>query len=177
MYATPHQHEQWADHVARVDKTVEAGKKLISDIHGWMYAVDLSCGDASILKRLQAWHEGRFEDAEMRVKLGDFAPGYAMCGPIEETLDLVSDIDLFVLSETLEHLDNPDDILERLRYRARRLLLSTPKCSWPDPNPEHLWAWDDEAVQDMLVTAGWDPVDYTESYTGLGYTYQIWSCR
>lgn len=173
LYRVPHVHTKWEDHVHRVDRTIEVGKQFwaeYADPPGELPCIaDLSCGDAAIA-------EGLAEHACLQ--LGDFAPGYEHQGPIEETIDqLDHPVDIFICSETIEHLDRPDDVLKQIRQKSRLLLLSTPWCQWPDPNPEHYHSWDDEAVRDMLVAADWNPVYYERYYTGLGYHYQIWFCE
>lgn len=167
VYSRQYDHTRWDDHIARVAKTVELGKQMVCYDEGPCLA-DLSCGDGAIVSGINPWacHQ-----------LGDFTPGHEYHGPIEETiLQLDHSVDLFVCSETIEHLDDPDAVLRQIREASAMLLLSTPKLSWPDPNPEHYWAWDSEAVCAMLIAAGWDPIDYVEQYSGLGYTYQIWGC-
>lgn len=176
LYQTPHDHTQWPDHILRVEKTIEVGIRLYEP---GMSIADLSCGNAAIAKGIAQ----SAEPAPESYLLGDFAPGYAFTGPIEETIDQIPHVDLFIFSETAEHLDDPDLVLRKIRDKSDRLLLSTPNCSWPDPNPEHYWSWDTEAVQDMLIDAGWNPRLYEESRyiqengDQLGYTYQIYGCE
>jgi hypothetical protein len=170
IYTTPHQHEEWADHRVRVDVTTTLGAHIAQQ--GGSLA-DLSCGDAAIAKRLQASHN-------LTVHLGDYAPGYPICGPIEETINQIPDVGLFVCSETVEHLDDPDTVLKQIRGKAANLLLSTPDGETDDGNPEHVWGWDSDAVRDMLVAAGWEPLIHTVldlRPAGFMYAYQIWACR
>lgn len=177
IYAQPHDHTQWPDHILRVEKTIEVGRRLIDFDRCWVEVADLSCGNAAIAQELVKG------TCCYNLLLGDFASGYTYTGPIEETIDQILHVDLFICSETIEHLDDPDLVLRKIRDKADRLLLSTPNCSWPDPNPEHYWSWDNEAVQAMLIDAGWNPRFYEESRyiqeggSQLGYTYQIWGCE
>lgn len=180
LYATPHDHTKWADHIVRVEKTIEVGIDLIAGVDIATIA-DLSCGDAHIAGELQDYYWNERSEAPHLI-LGDYAPGYQFEGPIEETIEQIPHVDLFVCSETIEHLDNPDEVLSKIRLKADKLLLSTPDCSWVDQNPEHYWSWDAEAVHAMLLEAGWDPVIYEESYhiqpngQPLGYRFQIHGC-
>jgi hypothetical protein len=49
---------------------------------------------------------------------------------------------VFVISETVEHRDDPD---------------ATPIEAWNDANVEHVWAWDRDGVEEMMTGAGWTP--------------------
>jgi hypothetical protein len=131
---------------------------------------DLSTGDAAIPKGLAAeWHT---------LLLGDLAPGYLYHGPIEETIKQIRDVDLFILSETLEHLDDPDQVLKDIRMKSKSLLLSTPLDEDNDGNPEHYWSWNKDDVRLMLVSAGWSPDIYSSvQFESLNnYGFQIWGC-
>lgn len=172
MYATPHEHTRWDDHRIRVDMSSALAHHMLR--HGGVVA-DLSCGDATLALRLQASHEAR-------LILGDYAPGYPITGPIEETIHQLAprEADLFICSETIEHLDDPDAVLADIRTKAGCLLLSTPDGEDDDHNPEHVWGWDTEAVEKMLREAGWTPAVRTvvDLRPGGGeYAFQVWACR
>lgn len=166
MYAKPHDHSRFADHAYRVDVTSAIAQLAFE---GGTVA-DLSCGDATIARRLEA-----IEGAE--IILGDFAPGYDYCGPIEETIGQIPHVDMFILSETLEHLDDPDAVLAAIRAKTDTLILSTPDGEQGRSNPEHIWGWDDEAIEEMLIRAGFRPqicniLDLRPA--GWLYAFQIW---
>lgn len=162
MYAEPHDHREWSDHVNRVEETISFAKS-----HALFGRVaDLACGDAAIARALSS-----------EPILGDYAPGYQFTGPIERTIRDIPFVDVFVLTETLEHLDDPETVLRRVRNKTRQLLVSTPLLTEPDGNPQHYWCWDGEAVRDMLVQTGFDPYAYREIFNGIGYHYQLWVCR
>lgn len=170
MYAVPHDHRRWEDHLFRVDVTSAIAGLLMTP--GGTVA-DLSCGNAVIAERLQKSHGAR-------LSLGDYAPGYEHVGPIEQTIEYIDRVDLFICSETLEHLDDPDAVLARIRAKTDRLVLSTPDGEDNDLNPEHVWGWDAEAVEKMLRKAGFTPGVHTTVDTrpfGGIYSYQIWACR
>jgi hypothetical protein len=169
IYARPHDHRKWRDHHLRVSLTTE--------IAHWMAdgpirsAADLSCGNGAIVDAL---------DVSGSTYKGDFAPGHPLTGHLEETLPQIPRVDLFVLSETLEHLDNPDRVLEMVREKADTLVLSTPVDCWDDSNEEHYWAWSREAVEEMLREAGWEPEVYAtcDLRPKLSpYCFGIWGCR
>jgi hypothetical protein len=153
MYTVPHDHRRWDDHRIRVDVT--------------------SALDATLAQRLAVTHNAQ-------VILGDYAPGYEHTGPIEQTIEQIPDVDVFICSETIEHLDDPDAVLRQIRRKTKCLLLSTPDGETDTSNPEHVWGWDAEAVEKMLRDAGFTPVVHTTVDLRPGgdrYAYQIWMCR
>lgn len=162
MYAKPHDHRGWGDHILRVDATIKAGLELVGD--GVSTAADLSCGSGAILDAMPA-----------AVKFyGDLAPGYEFTGPLDDTIQQIPDVDLFISTETIEHLPNPDATLKAIGAKARMLLLSTPIDAWDDGNLEHYWAWDRAAVEAMLTAAGFRVLTYR--YIWPSYKFGIWTC-
>lgn len=168
IYDHQYNHELWNDHRVRV--------KLTASFATWFSeartAADLSCGDGAILKFVD--EVLKFE----RCYFGDFVDGYEFKGPIEETIDQIPNVDLFILSETLEHLDDPDSVLRKVRKKTKYLVLSTPDGEWTDSNPEHVWGWDNAEVRSMLIAAGftidiYNSLKFTDGY----YTFQIWGCK
>lgn len=167
LYATPHNHSRWGDHRVRVALTAQMTHLLAGPI---ATAADLSCGDATILKALNVGTR----------YLGDFAPGYPLTGPIDDTIDEIPLVDLYVCCETLEHLDDPDLALKKIRAKTRALVLSTPVDAFNDTNPEHYWAWSREGVEAMLTEAGFRTEVYTAidfRPSGAEYCFGVWYCR
>lgn len=167
IYATPHDHTRWPDHLLRVNTTIELARWTASQNH-CMTVADLSCGDGAIIKAL----------GMLNRHVGDYAPRYEYVGPIEETINQIPDVDMFICSETIEHLDDPDLVLRKIRAKAKHLILSTPIGEADDSNPEHYWGWDVDDVAGMLNAAGWDAptcmiLDLQPTYV---YNYQIWAC-
>ena len=153
LYPQPHNHTRWPDHLARVQETIKVALDLYQSPGGVI--ADLSCGDATTPRAVASER-----DAELI--LGDFAPGYEITGPVEQTITQVTHADLFICCETIEHLDDPDTVLKLIRERATRLVLSTPLGETTPANPEHYWGWDKEGVADMLAAAGWHPRIYRD---------------
>lgn len=166
IYREPHDHRRWGrGHGERVEATIA----LATCRHDWSSSVvaDLSCGNSVIARSLGA----------KTVILGDLAPGYVITGPIEETIRTIPPVDLFVCSETLEHLDDPSSVLTQIARTTRFLLLSTPLDAWEDTNSEHYWAWSRTDVEAMLAEAGFDLDSFAQvdSRTyGEPYCYGIW---
>lgn len=167
LYRVPHDADRWRDHRVRVGVTTAIARGF-EDVGS---VADLSCGNAEIARSL---------DAEVTI-LGDVAPGYGLMGPIEETLLVLPNVDLFICSETLEHLDDPEHVLRRIRQVTRYLVVSTPVDAWSDHgNPEHYWAWDREAVEAMFRAAEFDLVVYNALDMRPGwspYCFGVWGLR
>jgi hypothetical protein len=154
--------------LVRVQATIATATYFASDCST---VADLSCGDAAIVNSLSTI-PNRF--------LGDYARGYAYSGPIEKTINEIPKVDLFICSETIEHLDDPDTVLRQIRQKTKYLVLSTPNGETSDSNPEHYWGWDNEEVAEMLSRAEFDPVIYQEVnfYEPQNiYNYQIWGAK
>lgn len=188
-YPTGYHHGDWSDHVERVVATVTFATPWVRPM-GITSVADLSCGDGAVVRELVR----RFPDREWRTYLGDLNPlsDTSMAGPVDHTvvpgslpqsLAQIPAVDLYVCSETLEHLDDPDDLLQAARIKARYLLLTTPDGEQPSPdgggNTEHYWGWDTGAMGAMLRDAGWTPVDHTvfTPTTADVYRFQFWLCR
>lgn len=165
MYAAPHDHRMYGrGHDERVEATV---RLALDEIAERDYVADLSCGNGEIARRITT----------RATALGDYAPGYEITGPLEETLLELDFADVYVCSETLEHVDDPEHVLDMIYQRARTLLLSTPLECWDDANGEHMWAWDREGVEHLAAKCGWEPQAFTsvDSRTyGEPYLYGIW---
>jgi hypothetical protein len=158
--------------VPRIDITYAIASWLLPPTGAWV--ADLSCGDGTIVNRLVK-HYGA------QATLGDIAPGRPITGPIEETIELLDRVyDLFICSETIEHLNDPDTVLKQIRLKTHWLVLSTPVGNTDPDNPEHLWAWDREDVDVMLRRAGFGTLVYTSldlRLSGYPYNWGIWGCR
>lgn len=178
MYPEPHDHRRWGQgHHDRVEATIALAQRHLDPAERRLVA-DLSCGNGEIARRIctdqpHGLHLGDYAGAEMRV--GE--TGYL--GAIEQTVTMLPLVDVFVCSETIEHLDDPGAVLAMVRTRSERLVLSTPLDCWDDTNAEHLWAWDREGVEDLAMRAGWRVLDYDDepAFVRLpteAYTYGIW---
>lgn len=179
IYATPHDHTKWADHHLRVEMTISLASWTARQFSCTSIA-DLSCGDGTIVKCLAPTLPSSSVRAPFSsVHLGDFAPGYQYTGPIEKTIHQVPNVDMFICSETVEHLDDPDTVLWEIGQVAETLIVSTPIGETTDVrNPEHYWGWDVDDVTAMLENAGWDRVNLTTIHLpGWTYDYQIHACR
>lgn len=171
MYATPHDSARFGVGTRlRVEMTIGFGQAVWPGVESMLVA-DLMCGDARIASNLG-----------LAPILGDLAPGYPITGPIEATIEQLPDVDLVVLSEALEHLDDPAAVLAAIRERSARLLVTTPLDAWFDAseNPEHYWAWDRQGVEHLLGMAGWTVQAFASLDTrplGELYHYGMWALQ
>lgn len=184
-YPGGYDHTVWPDHIERIGETAVWASEALApaQLRSTIETVaDLSCGDGSLVATL-----ARMLGAD-RVIVGDVNTGGSVMAveqPLPASLDRLPDggVDLYVCSETLEHLDDPDGFLAALRPKTRLLLLTTPEGETTDGNPEHYWGWDTDAVRSMLVAAGffsvWGYQVFTPPYTRFSpdvIPTQMWIC-
>ena len=165
VYKTPHNHEKWIDHRLRVQMTI-AFSSWFENIES---VADLSAGDAAIINAIDS----------PKKYIGDFAPKYEFCGAIDETIDLIPKVDLFICSETIEHLNDPEKTLAKIRAKTKALIVTTPDGEINDGNPQHYWGWDSDGVRTLLEGAGFKPVIFNTLQfedPNLIYDYQFWGC-
>ena len=133
-------------------------------------AADLSAGDATIINSISA----------KRRYIGDFAPKYEFQGSIDQTIDLIPKVDLYICSETIEHLDDPELTLRKIRAKTRYLIVTTPDGETNDSNLEHYWGWDTDGIRQLLESTGFSPIIFSRIdfvNPPSTYNYQIWGCQ
>lgn len=118
--------------------------------------VDLGCGDGGLLSLLK----GDFSCYGY-----DFQPSNAM-GWVERGVnaeqldfvanwDIVIDADIYVITECLEHLAHPHEMVQRIHDRGAQIVASSPFTEWSGSHDEcHAWAWDEQGYAKMLRDAG-----------------------
>lgn len=179
LYATPHDPAKGIGHRERIDLSLAFARAIVPGVERLIVA-DLSCGQGA--KLAHGLSTGTLHLGDVAVLPATLGATAKYCGPIEQTIDLIPDVDLFVCTETLEHLDAPVDVLRQIRGKARRLLLSTPINAWFDreANQEHYWAWDREGVEQLAADAGWAVEVFMELDTrpfGGWYQFGTWVLR
>lgn len=171
-YPEPHDHRRYGmGHHVRVEFTKVLARSVLE--RGDTVA-DLSCGNGAIALDL-----ADFGAAD--IVLGDYAPApnYLFTGRLEDTLPAMGHVNLYICSETLEHLDSPPAALALMRGKADKLVLSTPLDCWDDANGEHLWAWNRDGVESLLVAAGWTPTRFATLDSRVWrepYLYGLFCC-
>jgi hypothetical protein len=179
----------WGDHVLRIQMTGALISWFTPDT-----IMDPAAGDATIvaaahrfrpisaaylsdISRPNFYHFG----TTMRPWLPEQVD--ARCLPIEEALAEDRYFDVVVLTEILEHVEDPVNILRLARERAKHLVASSPLFADEkilDRNAEHLWQFDAVGYEEMLKEGGWDPVVFTPiSFTNPAYeyTFQLWGAQ
>jgi hypothetical protein len=116
---------------------------------------DLSAGDGRIPKSLAAY-------SGITAVLGDYGNwGYQYQGTYQETVPQIEPVELFVSTNTLEHLDDPDGDMKLIRTKCDKMLLSCP-IDEVDAGGQHLWFWTREGVEDIFKAAGFQQEAYCE---------------
>ena len=131
---------------------------------------DLSCGNGAIAKALNI----------EKTILGDYAEGYQYSGSLEVNLKKIENVDLYICSESIEHVEDPGLVLSSIRGKSQTLVLSTPIDAWHDTNEEHYWAWSRKYVEMLLKNVGWTPdvfVMLDTTVFGEPYIYGMWGCK
>ena len=165
MYADRYVHSRWREHVVRVRRTVEIAQRLI-DVHGLTSVADISAGDRAVItavRNVSAKFATDITDGDdIAVKAGEIDP-----------------VDLLICTETIEHLEAPWTVLEKIAIKAKWLVVSTPLDEAPEiDNYEHYWSFTEEDVRDILTQSGFK-VESPTIITGdrWTYAYQIWTAR
>lgn len=170
IYAKPHDHKIYGrGHDVRVEVTKNIVRDAIAMTNAKSIA-DLSCGNADIVK----------STGIQNAFLGDYAPTYPLVGSIEKTIVEIPKVDIYVCSESLEHMEDPSQILRLIRDKAKYLVLSTPIENWEDTNAEHYWSWDRQGVEELLNESGWTSNIFLYLDTTVfnePYKYGIWGCK
>jgi hypothetical protein len=184
-------HSVWPDHVERVGASVEHIRRYMSQIKT---AADLSCGDGAIVKALAPdlteAYLGDINGVSIATQLAVkdagcpkviTVGGRALPDSLWALPEREHPVDLLVLSETLEHVPDPDGLLRSAAHFGRYLFLSTPLDEHPSVgNPEHYWGWGQGDIHEMLWDSGWSPLDVkllvpeSTRHMSNAYTYQLW---
>lgn len=167
VYNRTYDHSRWLCHIERIAETVAMLDAFAIQLQARSVA-DLSCGDGAVVEKSRYPWGTKL--------LGD----YVSTGPIELAVrELEPDsIDVFVLSETLEHVEDPLQLLKDIRRVAKGLVLTTPHGETNSANPEHYWGWDANGIQELLTEANWQRSHF-QLYTPPSddyYTFQFWTC-
>lgn len=131
--------------------------------HGGATVSDLGCGDGGLLSLLK-------NDPKILAAWGyDFCPANATGWEERGVKGYYGDVfgkdwekttfgDIVVMTEVLEHLDNPHGALRGViaEEGVRYLVCSSP---WNENlvshSAEHAWAWDIDGYPHMIMEAGW----------------------
>ena len=169
IYGRVYDHTKWDEHKTRIEWTTRRLQHFIDLRRPQIASVaDLSCGDGALLNGLTV---------ERKI-YGDMvmAPHLTIGAVKAEIAVRYVQADLLIASETLEHLDDPDEFLREASANFRFVAITTPLGETSDENWEHYWGWDLMGVNDMLRATGWFPLQ-EETLPLANYTYQFWIAR
>lgn len=170
----------WPDHAAR---TFVTGALI-----AWLapsYICDPACGDASVLEaayKLRPFKHATLADIS-EPQIAALQPSFPATWEVGDLIDVIADTsirwDCVILTEILEHLEEPEYALRHARAHAGALVASVPIG---DPehggNHEHLWSWDEASFESELLEAGWSPIERTTVILpGVNGNSQIWVAR
>jgi 2-polyprenyl-3-methyl-5-hydroxy-6-metoxy-1,4-benzoquinol methylase len=181
-YQVLRSNDAWRDHQARTLVTAA----LIA----WLKpqsVMDPACGDGSIVMTADRLHSIQFAhfgdiskpNIDHVIETSGKGRGWSFrCCATDDRITDVSSVDVMVLTEILEHLDDPDHTLRLARGKARYLIASSPEMrpDQVDDNPEHLWMFDREGYGSMLIDADWRIQQYTHLGFRTMYDFGIWVC-
>jgi len=177
-YQVVHRSDLIRDHVHRALLTASTIALSLPET-----VCDPACGDGHILDiayRLHPFGMTYLSDisAPAIAGLSPSFPHVKRVADIYEGIEASPLVDLIVLTESLEHMEDPDAILRLARKHARKLVASSPLIheSRTDTNPEHIWQWDAIGYQEMLEQAGWNPDTFAAfKVIPTYYEFQLWS--
>lgn len=190
-YPLGYQHSHWPDHVERVAASAELINRYSNQIKT---VADLSCGDAAIVKQIAPGLTEAYLGDLNGVSIID-QEQVAMAGvgrvlavgerALPDSLwalpEAALPVDLLILSETLEHVPDPDGLLRSAAHFSRYLFLSTPLDEPASTgNEEHYWGWGQSDIHHLLWESGWSPMEvslFTPESTRHypeAYTFQLW---
>lgn len=165
MYAHTYDGARWPEHQERIRQTIIVAQRLIDD-HKLTTVTDLSAGNGAIV--------GGLEDVVKR-----FSDISVAGNGIELEVLTAEPVDLWILTETIEHLEAPWTVLEQIARRTRWIVLSTPLDEDPKiGNYEHYWSFTQGDVADLLAQSGFTDATFDAiTAPGWTYTYQLWTAR
>lgn len=180
---------EWGDHILRINVTAALISWFTPDT-----VLDPACGDGTIVAsahRIRPITAAHLTDISMPnfyhvgTTMRPYLPTQMSCGckDLMDTLYENRYFDLVVLTEILEHVEDPVAVLRLARERAKHLVASSPLFADDrimDTNPEHLWQFDAVGYEEMLKEGGWNPLTFIPiSFTdpGYPYTFQLWGAK
>lgn len=180
-YQVVRSNDQWPDHQARALVT--------GSMVAWMHphtVIDPACGDLSIVRAAHALKPIEFVQAN-DISIPQMADhwgkdyGFRCALTTKDAFDFLMDAeyaDLIVLTEILEHLEEPVELLKLARMRASHLVVSSPIDEEPGRgNHEHVWSFSEDDYLGMLRESGWSPVAFHRlEFVPRYYDFQLFAC-
>jgi hypothetical protein len=154
----------WPEHMKRIEATKAFIQRLVDD-QGLKTAADYSAGGTPLMASVANLELLETSD-------------YSLSGrDIIDEVRRMEPVDLYVCTETIEHLECPWTLIEEVARKTRWLVLSTPLDEpWGSGNWEHYWGFTLDDVRTMLEQSGISPmrqqIVHGENWT---YAYQLWA--
>lgn len=165
-YAHQYNHTAWPEHKIRVRETIRFISQLMTD-KGLTTAADMSCGDGAVMRGLTL----------DRGITGDIS----ITGiDVVDAVRAMEPVDLYICTETIEHVREPWTLLEEIAKKTRWIVLSTPLNEPASVgNWEHYWSFTEHDISSLLVQSGFHVperyiVIHGENWT---YAYQTWAAE
>lgn len=168
------QHLEQPNHHDRLMQAVEFVGEAYADLGpGRVTLSDLGCGDGGLLSLLKWSH--------MTAWGYDFTPAN-VSGALLRGVDVL-EADVFgcdrpwislgqitTMTEVLEHLADPHDVLRWVHRESQYLVVSSPWNETPESHDEcHAWGWDVEGYAELIKNAGWSILHHVK----LPYKFQV----
>lgn len=167
LYGHTYVYKQWPEHKIRIQETIKIVQSVVNALGEDVVVADMSCGDEAIVDGLDGVSLAITND----ITHGD--------GGIEVTTKTMRSCDVFICSETIEHLEAPWTVLEQIAAKTQWIVLSTPLDESPEiDNYEHYWSFTEEDVNTLLHQAGFkDRKVQFLTQPKWTYAYQVWTAH
>lgn len=156
----PHIDQEW--HRGRLDTALEYVRRAVTE-HDCDDIVDLGCGDGGLLALIK----DNIPEVNPTKTWGyEFTPAN-VAGAVERgvtvipmdfarNLNSVYWADVLVMTETLEHVHDPHDILRYAHSQGVKVLVASSPWNENDLDHDgcHVWAWDMEGYAALVTQAG-----------------------
>lgn len=150
-------------HAARFEASLDMVTEAISRYRA-RSIVDLGCGDGGLLSLIRAKHP------EVPAWGYDLQPSNVEPARNERLVDarygdfLTEDVewgDCAVITECLEHVDNPRAVTHLIARHARVLVASSPASETAESHDQvHVWVWDAQGYRKVIEDAGFEIVEH-----------------
>lgn len=148
-------------------------RNRLGDTEKIVKIIDLGCGDGGLLSLMKA--------DDTVVGGFDFQPsnivGWAERGVnawaknFVDEWDDVDEADIYTITECLEHLADPHDMVRRVNARGAQIVASSPWTEHAGSHDEcHAWAWDHDGYAKLITDAGFD----VAAHEHVGMFQVIW---
>lgn len=171
-YAERHHapHLEQPIHRGRMEAVATLAHSALYDFH-FAGLVDLGAGDGGMIELIRR-QKDLFDPESVRMWGYDVQPSnveYARHhrGVDVKYCDFETDPiiwgDLVVITEVLEHLEKPHDMVKAIYDNARGVIASSPSRETAESHdPVHAWAWDMEGYKRMFKAVGFTIVEHKE---------------